>query len=320
LPSVHKARLDRNRGKFSRATSGFWLSAAGGLAAVLIAYRFVSGRQLEGAKSELLAKQRAVESAVGSEWFPLRDRIESYVLGAAEGAGGEVVDKDIAGWSFRTMPGLYLRLRQTDVKDIESMRRAASSSQKDGFVGCLLREPNAPAARGDADAGAFAEQPWNWQRAYAATRILSEGWVSEVKAAPDPLRLKVFQEQYDRAVATEIPLAIDVVRQAQFFLLVVDEDSDELKAQAEGGAVSEAVLQRTPHFARVRLYNLRSGKEMLSLRRSAEASFVFAGERDATDPETLDAMKRQVNNCAFAKEVERAISSATGSPRAPGLR
>ena len=47
------------------------------------------------------------------------------------------------------------------------------------------------------------------------------------------------------------------------------------------------------------------------MRRSAEASFVFTGERAVQDPETLEAMKRQVNNCALAKEVERAIREAT---------
>jgi hypothetical protein len=317
LPSVHKARLDRNRGKFSRATSGFWLWAAAGLAVVLIGYRVVSGRELEEAKAELLAKQRAVESSVGSEWFPLRDHIENLVLSAAAHADPDAVDPETAAWGFRTMPGLYLRLRLADAKDLASLRRAASSSQKDGFVGCLLREPNAPAARGEVDAGAFAEQPWNWQNAYAATRILTDDWTEQVKSAPDPLRLKVFQEQYEKAVSSEIPLAIDLVRRAQFFLLVLDEDSEEARGAAEGGIVSEAVLQRTPHYARVHLYNLRTAKEALSLRRSAEASFVFAGEHGATDPETLDALQRQVNNCALAKEVDRAIALRPQSASPP---
>jgi hypothetical protein len=71
------------------------------------------------------------------------------------------------------------------------------------------------------------------------------------------------------------------------------------------------MLQRTPHYARVHLFDLRAGKEVVSVRRNAEASFVFAGEHGATDPETLEAMKRQVNNCALAKEVDRAIAAAS---------
>jgi hypothetical protein len=310
LPSVHKARVDRNRGRWSRGTSSFWLWAGAGLALTLIGYRLVSGRQLDGQKAELLAKERAVAASVGSQWFPLRDKIEGFVIEAANRPATDVVDQEATTWAFRSLPGLFLRLRVAEARDLGSVRKAAQSSQKDGFVGCFLREPNVAAARGEADAGAFAEQPWNWQKAYAATRILTDDWTGEVKEAPDPLRLKIFEEQYQSAVKTEIPLAIDLVQKAQFFLLVLDEDSEEARALAEGGTVTEPMLQRTPHFARVHLYDLRSGKEAFSVRRSAEASFVFAGEHGATDPETLEAMKRQVNNCALAKEVDRAITAS----------
>jgi hypothetical protein len=317
LPSVYKGREDRQRGRYSRATSGFWLWAAGGLIAILVGYRFVSGRQLESAKGELLAKQRAVRSSIGATWFPLRDRIEGFTVDAASHVDADSVDRQAAKWEFRSLPGLYLRLRVADARDVQSVRRATLSSQKDGFVGCFLRESVAPAAEGDADAGTFAEQPWNWQKAYEATRILTDEWTSEVQDAPDPLRLRVFEEQYEKAIASEIPLAIDLVKRAQFFLLVLDEDSDEAKASAEGGVVTVGMLQATPHYARVHLWNLQTGKEVVRVRRAAEASFVFAGEHEVNDPETLTAMKRQVNNCALAKEVDRALAAPApdaGSP------
>lgn len=317
LPSVHKAREDRQRGKFSRTTPGFWLWAGSGLIAILVGYRFVSGRQLEGAKGELLSKQRAVRSSIGATWFPLRDRIEGLTTLAASHVDEDLVDCQAARWEFRALPGLYLRLRVADARDVASVRRATLSSQKDGFVGCFLREPNAAAGAGEADAGVFAEQPWNWQKAYEATRILTDEWVSEVESAPDPLRLRVFEEQYEKAISTEIPLAIDSVKRAQFFLLVLDEDSDEAKQAAEGGIVTVAMLETTPHYARVHLWNLGTGKEVVRVRRAAEAGFVFAGEHEVRDPETLDAMKRQVNNCALAKEVDRALAGVSPSDATP---
>jgi hypothetical protein len=317
LPSVYKGREDRQRGRYSRATSGFWLWAAGGLIAILVGYRFVSGRQLESAKGELLSKQHAVRSSIGATWFPLRDRIEGLTVEAGSRVDVDSVDRQAAKWDFRSLPGLYLRLRVTDARDVPSVRRAALSSQKDGFVGCFLRETNAPAMGGEVDAGVFAEQPWNWQKAYEATRILTDEWTSEVENAPDPLRLRVFQEQYDNAISSEIPLAIDLVKRAQFFLLVLDEDSDEARASAEGGAVTVAMLQATPHYARVHLWNLQTGKEVVRVRRAAEASFVFAGEHEVSDPETLAAMKRQVNNCALAREVDRALAPSPADAGAP---
>ena len=310
LPAVHQGREDRNRGKFSRATGAFWLWVTAGIVTALVVYRFVSGKQLGDAKEQLLARQRAVQSSIGANWFPLRDKIEGYVVAAANRSEPDAVDPGAPSWAFRDLPGLYLRLRVAEAKDVASVRRATQASQKDGFVGCLLREPNPAAARGEADASAFAEQPWNWQKAYAATRILSDEWLTEVRESPEPLRLRVFEEQYQKAVSTEIPVAIDIIRKAQFFLLVLDEDSDDARMAAEGGAVTEAVLQRTPHYARVHLYDVRSGKEMLRVRRAAEASFYFAGEHQVADPETLDAMKRQVNNCALAKEVDKALAPA----------
>lgn len=309
LPSIHQARDDRARGKYSRTSGNMWLAAAGAIIAALIGYRFLSGRELDLAKGALLAKQRAVAGALGPKWFPLRDRIEKLTLDAAAHFDGDHVDPALQGWDYRSKPGLYLRLRVAEAKDTETLRHAATNSAKDAFVGCFLREPNTAAAKGQADAGAFAEQPWNWRHAYEATRILTDDWVAQVKDAGDPIRLRIFEQQYEKAAAEEIPLAVDIVARADFFLLVLDED--DAAARAEGGAPpTEEALQEVPHFARVHLLDLRSGgKELLRLRRNAEASFVFAGEQPVSDPETLSAMKRQVNNCALAKAVDAAARS-----------
>ena len=37
---------------------------------------------------------------------------------------------------------------------------------------------------------------------------------------------------------------------------------------------------------------------------------MFAGEHAVTDPETLTAMKRQVNNCALANAVKAALGTS----------
>lgn len=310
LSSVHQARADRERGRYSRGSPVLWLGIVAALVAILVGYHLMEERQLGRAKDSLLAKERAVGSTVGAGWFPLRDGIEKSVIDAAASSQPDFIDPEAAHWDFRSLPGLYLRVRIADAKDVTSLRSAAASSQKDGFVGCFLREPNAAAARGDADAGAFAEQPWNWQKAYAATRILTDDWTREVNASDDPVRLRVFEQQYDKAMKDEIPAAIDLLKRAQFFLFVLDEDAPDVHSAEAGVPPTEADLQRAPHFARVHLIDLRSHRELFRLRRSVEGSFIFAGEHPVTDPETLDAMKRQVNNCTLAKEVDRAIKDS----------
>ena len=317
LKAIHAGRADRLRGKYSRPSGSTWLIGVAGIIAVMVAYRLISGRQLDSVKDGLLAKQRAVESTVGKEWFPLRDRIEKVTLDAAGEFKGDFVDSEASRWDFRSLPGIYLRLRVADAKDAASMRRAAGESAKDGFVGCLLREPNAAAARGERDAGAFPDQPWNLRQAYSATRVLTPEWVSEVKEAGDALRLRVFEQQYDKAAREEIPMAVDLVKRAQFFLLVLDEDSDAAKAAADGGPVTEESLQLLPHDARVHVVNLRTGAEVLRLRRVGAATFMSAGEHTIADPETKAAIQRQVNNCSLAQQVQAAIAPAVVPPPTP---
>lgn len=313
LPSVHEARQQRERGRWARATPNLWLGILVGLAAVLFGYRFFSMRSLEDDKSKLLSKQRAVVQTVGGEWFPLRDKLEKFVVDSSGEWPGDWTDSTAGSWDFRAVPGIYLRLRLADAKSVDAIRKAAPEAQKDAFVGCLLREPNVAAARGEVDAGAFAEQPWNLRQAYRATRILTDDWVNEVKDASDDLRLRVFDEQYTKAVDTEIPVAIDLVKRAQFFLLVLDEDAPAAAALADGGSVTSEVLQLVPHDARVRVLNLKSGTEVARIRRTA-AGGVY-GEHG--DPETRDAIRRQVNNCALAMQVATVLKFDKPPPAAP---
>jgi hypothetical protein len=245
---------------------------------------------------------------LGPEWFPLRDKLEADVLGAAKGYDGDHVDPLARQAAFRTQPGLYLRMRLVEARDVESVRRVAADARKDAFAACLLREPNDRGARGEIDGGAFAEQPWNLGQAYASTRILTDDWVDEVKTADEDLRLRIFSRQYDKAVRDEIPLAIDVVKRAQFFLLVLDEDVPEAVKPTDGGPLTEEALQLVPHPSRVHLFDLTSGKEILRLLRTGDARVIPAGERAVSDEETRDAMQRQANNCALARRVDEAIA------------
>ena len=307
LPALARAREDRASGR------GRWTTQAGlvALAAVVggfIAHEIVSSHELKADRQKLLSKQRAVVSELGPEWFPLRDKLEGEILTSARDYAGDHVEPDARRSGFRTQPGLYLRMRVADARDVASVRRVAAEAKKDAFATCLLREPNDRGARGDADAGAFAEQPWNLGQAYSATRILTDDWTKEVQGADDDLRLKVFQEQYDKAVGGDIPLAVDIVKRAQFFLLALDEDVPEAAHLVESGPITEAALQLVAHPTRVHLFDVATGRELVRLRRSGDAQVIPAGERVITDPEMMDAMQRQANNCSLASQVEMALA------------
>lgn len=303
LKSVAVLREERKANKFGKPTSSFFLIVGAGIVLVLVAAYFTSNRELETSRSDLLKKQRAAADTVGKEWTPLRDTLESLTLeNAREPYAGDQVKPEVLGWDFRTLPGIYFRLRTAQAKDAASLRTAALGSVKDGFSACLLKGGPAPAV----DAGAAEERPWNLRQAYAATRVLDDSWTSEVKTAENDMRLRVFQQQYEKAQSAEIPLAIEIVKRAQFFLLVLDEDTDEAKKEADGGVPSNEELQALPHPARVVVVNLKTKEILARLRRTAEGQFFMTGGANVDD-ETRAAMKRQVNNCALAQLVAAEI-------------
>ncbi len=316
LKAIRDVRIERTASKYGRFTGKPMLVAIlAVLSGVLVAWLY-RDRSLETQKEELLSKQRAALTTVGAEWNPLRDMIEKTTVGAAGPYKGDFVDPEIAKWDFRSLPGIYVRLRAEDAKDPALLRKKAEDSARDSFVGCLLRENNPSAAaraRGESDAGSgWNDQPWNLRLAFYATRILTDEWVNEVKNAEDEIHLRVFVQQYDKAKTEEIPLAIDIVKKAQFFLVVLDEDVAEAKELApdagrNAGKVTEQELQQLPHPTRVHLIDVKRNKEMLRLRREPGAEFRFVGERPVRDPRVLAAMRRQVNNCALADEVLAAM-------------
>jgi hypothetical protein len=306
IADARDARKASRINKFNRPTAATWGLLAGGVVGAFLLYWYFAGRQVTTAKDALLAQQRAASVTVGAEWAPLRDKIEELTLDAAGPYAGDLVAPGVDKWDFRAMPGLYLRLRAVHAKDAASMRKAASDSVKDAFVACLFRYQH-PASKGEVDAGAFPDQPWNLRQAYQATRVLDDAWVAQVKAADDTMRLRVFEQQYEKAKRDEIPLAVDVVKRAQFYLFILDEDVPEAAALADGGPVTEEHLQLVAHPARVNVVNLKTGDVVARVRRTGDASFVFAGERAVTDPDVRQAMQRQVNNCSLAQQFWGAV-------------
>lgn len=312
LQAVHEGREQRLEGRFSRPSGRTYLIVLVGFIASLMIWRMVSGREIGGRKTSLLAKQRADEATIGKEWTPLRDRLEKYVVDRGGAWDADKVEPEAKAWSNHVATGLYLRIRIQDAKSPETIRAAAKDSARDAFVGCMLKTENVPLAQGVPDASAFPDQPWNLRQAYSATRILTPEWVAQVKDADDSLRLRVFEQQYDIAQRDEIPRAIDIVKRADFFLLVMDEQADDPNDAkpkwADGGIdTAEEAIQLAPHWARIYVLDLQHDKEILRTRKRADGKFVFASGSTVTDEETLDAMKRQVNNCALAQQVRAAL-------------
>jgi hypothetical protein len=306
LPAINRLREERSR-RGSRWTMQAGLVAAGAVIVSLIAHTVVSRQDLASDKRALLAKQSAVQVTLGVEWSAFRQRIEEDVVRAAGPYLGDHVEREAQNGAFRTQAGLYLRMRVADARGPESVAHAAVGGQKDAFVACLLREPNDRGIRGELDGGAFAEQPWNLGQAYWATRILLPEWASGVEDVDDRMRLRVYVAQYDEAMRSEIPLAVEVIKRAKFFLLALDEDAPDAVDSTDGGPTTESTLQLVSHPTRIFLFDTSNGRELLRLRRTGQGRVIQVGERAVTDPETKDAMLRQANNCDLGNQIEDAL-------------
>jgi hypothetical protein len=311
LPAIEQAREERAARRY-RLTSGVGVVAAGVLVAAGILYKCVNDRDVQAARTDLLDRQQKERDTLGADWFPMRDRIEKQILASANEYKGDYVDPSLAKWDFRSLQGIYLRMRAGDATDVEQIRKLAADARKDAFPGCLLR----PREGARPDAGAFPEQPWNLGQAYDATRVLNEAFVTQISEADDLMRLRVLSTQYDDAAKGKIALASRLVKGAEYFLLVLDEDVPEAAQYADGGAVNLAALQLVPHPVRVFLFSTQSDKELLRLRRVGSARFLRVTaspeefvRMDPRDLEIDEEQQRNVNNCSLALQVKEELPS-----------
>jgi hypothetical protein len=329
LPSIDQAREARSKMRWPSAK--FWGYAALILAVSAIFYWKRLQGQIESSRQALMARQRAVVVELGPRWNPMREKIESWTMALAADPGPEVVDAEaLKALDFRDKAGLYLRLRVEDAKTPESIRKNAKDSLRDAFTACLMRVSNPNPLAGpeckrtrDCPAKEFCNemnrcskpaQPFNLRVAYKTMYVLSDEWVREVQDASTELRFRLLATSFEDSIADDIPLAVEVVTRAQYFLLVLDETPPNTPKAAEGTNAAEAV-QALPHWARVGVWSLADGKPLLRVRREANGQLL--GAPPSVDPDVLDARQRQANSCELAMAVRRAIGDTNATPAAP---
>jgi hypothetical protein len=328
LPSIQQAREARAEGKSRWPSVKFWAYVGLVMVVMAIFYLKTTDSEVERTKQKLLADQRGVAAALAPRWLPLRQRIEGWVTELAHDPGSEVVDREaLAKWDFRTLPGIYLRLRVEDAQTPEDVRAGARDSLRDGFTACLMRVPNPNATQGkeckrtrDCPASEFCNeqdhcsrpaQPFNLRVAYRTMHILTEEWVREVQATDTELRMRLFRTDFDDAKLDDIPLAVDLLTRAQYLIVVLDETPPGTPPAGDAGTMEEAV-QGLPHFARVAVYRrpsdpdgkLVDGKLVLRVRREAGGELIGIAPQSE---HSAAARQRQANSCALALAVRQAM-------------
>jgi hypothetical protein len=339
LPSVNQARADRRRMKWLPAR--FWLWAFVLIGAGIIVWWKLEQGEIAKMKSELLARQRAVVTELGPRWFPLRDKLETWVQECGSGAFVEHADPGLAGrWDFRAMPGIYLRLAQKDTQSVDSIRSATNKSLLDAFTACLLTSDNPSPVAGptcetteDCQPSLHCNefkhcapysQPYNLRTAYRTMRVMTDEWVSDVQEINNKLTMRGAVATFESINKHDLPVAADLLQRSEFFLVVVDEAAppgteDEPPpppAEGEPAVLSDdRSIPTAPHQARVCVYRLDDGQRMLAVRRDAAGQLM--GGTQPVDHRARVAQQRQANSCALALGVREAMGAERGAEAPP---
>lgn len=307
----------------------FWLWAFVIIAAALVIYFRVEAGKIEEHKGRVMAKQRAIAAELGPKILPFRDRIEGWVTELAGAYPGDRVSPAASLAQIREEPGVYLRMRIEQAKEPRSIRKAATESLHDGFVSCMFvragegdpsKGPPCRAPR-DCEPGLLCNEfgvcvspprPFNMRLAYRALRVLSSEWTDELHQAKSELAITAYERDLDSVTHNDIPVAAQILASAKFVTIVLDEDPpagmpEDITSLEETPAER---VQRVPHPARVGVFRLADGEQMLRLRTEASGRIVpMAGSKVPT-PETRAALDRQAHSCALALEVKQALERA----------
>ncbi len=124
-------------------------------------------------------------------------------------------------------------------------------------------------------------QPFNLRVAYRTMHILTEDWVREVQASDTELRTRLYVTNFEDAVRDDLPLAAELLTQAQYLLVVLDETPKGTVPDARDGGLEE-VVQGLPHAARVGVFRLSDDKVLLRVRRESGGELI--GGTPQADP------------------------------------
>jgi hypothetical protein len=332
LPSLAEARAERSRaivGGKVRVRSmppAFWLWAGIIILAIVIIYFKIEQGRLETHKSQVMAKQRAVGQSLGPKILPFRDKIEAWIQELAVKPHVDYIAPDATLAVIERAPSVYLRLRQVDGKAAPEIRKAALKSLHDGFTSCFFRRDKAidPSqgphcvSPADCQPGMLCNEydvctppqdPYNMRLAYRSLRVLSDSWTDELHETSNELSITAYERDLERVTKEDVPVAAEILARSRYFVGVVDEDPPEgLPAEVDGGEDPTERVQRVAHFARIGIWDLRTGTPLVRLRRRADALVRPVGERAVTDQVSRFAQQRQANNCALALEVRTALT------------
>ncbi len=297
LASVHQVRELRQQRKFVRPSAKHWGVVVFGLLGVLGVHFTCAQRGLDARKRSMLARREPLAATFGPRWTDLRTVVtDTAVRLARDPWPGDDVSGTLSGRPWRSEPAVFLRLGSNEATGERAVLEASKLSPRDAFLACL-RGPALPTG------GDRLARFHRVQESFEVTRLLEAGWVDDVTAAGDELRLKVFEEQLAAATPKALERAAALVEGARLVIVVVDEVAPEHAAAR--GAVED--VQRTSHGLRVALVDRPTKVQLARIRVEPDVTLVPGGEGRVTDEEARAAIDRQAVGCSAARQFDATV-------------
>ena len=314
----------------------------------------VSESELTEEKSQIMAQQRQIEKDLGTNLRPFLKKTDAWTAELA--AAPPLPEANAPALAdVRTAPGVYLRLPLSAASSPEAIRDAAGRSLHDGFTSCFFVGPErakpAPlqaceetkdcaeglscTGRGlcedlcyrasDCAEGLLCDEnhlcsppvePYNMRLAYQAYRVLSPEWNDELQMAPDEITVRLFRNDLEKVISTDVPIGIKLLNRAKYFTLILDEEP-------EGGMPTplpkfrhdspeepdDSRIQRVPHWARVGVWDLATGELLFRDRIRAEGKLLHMGAHPVRDPHAAAAQAALAHSCSLALEVRNRMGN-----------
>lgn len=347
LAALEQSREERRRAltagrvRLRGGAPQFWIWTIVIFIAFGVVYWNIAQRQLQTARSEVMARQRAIKQELEPRLLPLRDKLEGWVVELAGEWQGDSVDSGISLERLSKSNGIYLRLLEKNAHTSDEIRKGMEVSLHDGFTSCLFqREERYKVEDGkkchsiaQCDSGqlcndwnicAAPSQPYNLRMMYRGLRVLTTEWSDQLHQASDDYQVRVFSRDLDKAFKDDVPIAIDMITRAKFFTAVLDEEPLKGRGPApktEGDADmdrEELRVQLVEHPVRVGIWDLSSGAALLRMRVQTGAQIMPIGRSHSAEPRVMEAQQRQANNCGIALDVKERIESVHVKPVTSG--
>jgi hypothetical protein len=269
------------------------LGVAGALTAIALVYYFFYARAFAKQKQALLEERRALEVAIANDWAPLRDRVEDYVVASARAPyAGDRVDDEAKQETWRHKPSLYVRVRVAEATSKDALHAAAKQTASDALQSCLLR------IEGE-------HGPWTFGETAARYEMLGSAWVNDVRDTGNDLRVRNLAYALEQYKLKDYPPLREAVHFAEYAIVALDEDPKTIPATSaayENATIAQRIVA-VPHPIRVHVIRLNDGKELLRVRRTADAELMQVQGETFAAAAALEVRRGQALGCATANEV-----------------